>query len=285
MKRLLRWTGIVLGGLVGLILIAYAVVYVLSERILNKLHPVPAVSLAVPTDEAAIVEGQRLVAVRGCHGCHGKNGAGAVMFDEPIIGRIVAPNLTASVRKYDDAQLAAIIRNGVRPDGRSMMVMPSEAFATMTDEDLSRTIAFLKSVPAMPGPSPSLSLGPLGRLGLVTGQFKPVAQLIADTVPPPEAKTPEAAFGRYLARTVCAGCHGTSLRGDSNPDFTSPDLRIVGAYSPEAFRELLRTGVPIGGRKLPVMGAVARENLSQLNDAEIAALYGYLHGLADAKPN
>jgi mono/diheme cytochrome c family protein len=276
MKRLLRWTGIVLGSLLGLVLIAYAVIYVLSERILTKVHPVPTATVTVPTDDVAIAEGRRLVTVRGCFGCHGKDGNGAVMFDEPIIGRVTAPSLGVAARKYSDAQLSAIIRAGLHPNGVSLMVMPAEAFAYMTDEDLGRTIAFLRTLPATPEPTPALFLGPLGRLGIVTGQFKTVAQAIADTVPPPEAKTPEAAFGRYLARTICAECHGTSLHGDTNPDFTSPDLRVVGAYSAEQFSTLLRTGVPIGGQKLRVMGPQAKEALSQLTDAEIAALYGYL---------
>ncbi len=82
--------------------------------------------------------------------------------------------------------------------------------------------------------------------------------------------------------TICAECHGSDLHGASNPDFTSPSLEIVAAYSPEAFTQLLRTGLPLGGRTLPVMGPRSRESLSQLTDAEIAALYGYLHTMPQA---
>ena len=39
------------------------------------------------------------------------------------------------------------------------------------------------------------------------------------------------AFGRYLARTTCAQYDKTNLRGASAPDFSSPDLQIVAAYS------------------------------------------------------
>jgi mono/diheme cytochrome c family protein len=279
MKSLLRWTAIVLGSLLALIVVAYGIVYVMSERILKHDYDVPVVRLEVPTDPASIAEGKRLATIRGCFGCHGKQAQGEVMFDEPIIGRVVAPNLTASVRQYTDPQLAVIIRTGIRPDGHSVMVMPSEAFATMTDEDVGKMIAFLKTLTPLDGPGPALTLGPLGRIGLVTGKFRTVAQLVADTVPPPEAKNPEAASGRYLARTICAGCHGSSLSGDSNPDFTSPDLRIVAAYSPEAFRDLMRAGAGIDGRKLRVMGPTARDSLSQLTDTEIAALYTYLRSL------
>jgi len=281
MKRLLRWLGIALLAVVALAVVGLGIVYLLSERILTRTYPLPAVALSIPTDPAELPEGRRLATVHNClNGCHGKGGEGAVMFDQPVIGRIVAPNLTAAVRRYSDAQLVTIIRHGLRPDGRSVVVMPAQEFGVLTDSDLGRIIAYLKSLPPAEGPTPSISLGPVGRLGFATGQFKTAAQLIASGVPPPPATGEEAERGRYLARSTCSECHGTSLQGDSNPDFTSPNLQVVAAYTPEAFRQLLRTGVPLGGRILPTMGTVARENLSQLTDAEIDALYAYLHALA-----
>ena len=283
MKRLLRWSGIVLGGLVGLVIVAYALAYVLSERVLRRTFEIPTGSISIPTDPESIAEGERLARIRGCfHGCHGKGAEGVVMVNEPLIARVVAPDLTAAVRNYNDAELVHIIRNGVRPDGRSMVIMPAEAFNGLTDEDLGRILAFLKSLPAAAGPGPDVSLGPLGRVGIATGKFNVVAGLIANTVPPPEATDEESAQGRYLARTICAQCHGTSLRGDSNPDFTSPDLRVVAAYSSEAFTQLMRTGVALGGREAGEMSGWARQNLKYLNDAEIAALYSYLHALPPA---
>ena len=286
MKRLLRWIGIALGSVAGLMVIAYAVVYVLSERVLRRTYEVPPIALSVPTDPASIIEGQRLATVRGCFtGCHGKRAAGAVMFDQPMIARVVAPNLTAAAHKYSDAEVAAIIRNGVRPGGLSLVIMPSEAFAELTDSDLGRIIAFLKSLPQVEGPGPDVSLGPLGRIGLAIGKFKTAAPQIAEAVPPPEANNEEAVYGRYLARTICAQCHGTNLGGTSNPDFTSPNLRVVAAYSPEAFVQLLRTGIGLGGRNLGEMSAWARVNLSQLTDPEIGALYSYLHALPVAAHN
>ena len=282
-RRLLRWLGWIVGCLAVIGIIAYTAVYVLSEHALRRTYDVPAVAVSIPSGPDAIAEGQRLAIVHGCYGgCHGKHAGGAVMFDQPIIGRIVAPNLTAAVRKYSDTELVNIIRHGVRPGGRSMMVMPSEAFVLLTDEDLGRIIAFLKSLPAIEGPGPDVSMGPLGRIGVAVGQFKPVAQLIAETVPPPEASNPPAANGRYLARTICVQCHGTNLRGASNPDFTSPNLQIVAAYSPAQFSQLLKTGIALGGRFPPTMGPYARALLSHLTDSEIADLYSYLHALPDA---
>ena len=64
--------------------------------------------------------------------------------------------------------------------------------------------------------------------------------------------------------TICAPCHGTALRGASNPRFSSPDLRVVAAYSPDTFAQLLRTGVAIGGRNLGVMSTWARNRTLRL---------------------
>jgi len=282
MTRALRWTGIAVGSLLGLAVLGYAIVYALSERVLRHTYPTPVIALNVPTDPQSIQEGRRLATIHGCvHDCHGKEMEGRVMFDDPKIAHIVAPNLTAAVHRYSDAQLALIIRNGIRPDGRSLIVMPAEAFTALTDSDLGLIIAFLKSLSPLPGPGPNIAMRPLGRLGVALGKFKPAAELISLTVLPPAATNQEAELGRYLARTVCAECHGTSLQGDVNPEFTSPDLRVVSAYTPETFARLMRTGVALGGRQLGVMSEQARNNLSQLTDSEISALYSYLHAMPE----
>jgi cytochrome c553 len=286
-RRLLRWIGIVLGSVVGLGIAAYAVVYVVTERDGRRTYPypTPSASMLIPTDAASIREGQRLSSIHGCLGCHGEHAEGAVLLDNPLLARIVAPSLTAAVRNYSDSELDAIIRHGVRPGGRIVAVMPSQVYLLLTDEDLGRIIAFLRSLPAAAGLSPSISVGPLARIGMVTGKFKPVPQLIAESVPPPEATGEQATFGRYLARTTCALCHGSALRGDSHVDGVAPTLQVVAAYSPEDFAQLMRTGVAVGGRTLGMMSAWARDNLSHFTDPEIAALYSYLHALPAATAN
>jgi cytochrome c553 len=161
MKRLVHWSGIALGSLAVLGIVAYAVLYVLSERVLRRSYEVPAVLISIPTDPASIIEGRRLATIRGCFGgCHGRQAEGMVMLDETMIARVVAPNLTAAVRKYSNSDLAVIIRNGVRPGGHRTIVMPSEALAGLTDQDLGRIIAFLKSLPAA-----ALRMGFAGRSG------------------------------------------------------------------------------------------------------------------------
>ena len=48
MKRLLRWIGIALGGVAGLVIVVYAVAYVLSERVLQHTYAIPTVAISIP---------------------------------------------------------------------------------------------------------------------------------------------------------------------------------------------------------------------------------------------
>jgi cytochrome c553 len=285
MKRLLRWISVSIASLVGLALIAFVTVYVLSERALRRTYSVASTAISIPSDSASVAEGMRLATVRGCFGgCHGPRAEGQMMLDDPKLARLVAPNLTAAFHKYSDEQLVAAIRHGVRPGGRGMVVMPSEAFVGLSDRDLGSIIAFLKTLPEVPGNEPSLTLGPIGRIGLAVGKFKMAPQLIAETVPAPEAAGDQAVVGRYLATTTCPQCHAADLRGTSNPGFASPSLQVVAAYTPEAFAHLMHTGIALGGRDLPMMGPWARDHLSHFTDAEIDALYSYLHSLSPRAP-
>ncbi len=85
-----------------------------------------------------------------------------------------------------------------------------------------------------------------------------------------------------MTRATCAECHGIDLSGDPNPtpESTAPALNIVSAYSRGDFHRLLRTGEPVGGRTLGLMGTVARSRFSRLSDAEVDAIYDYLAALA-----
>jgi mono/diheme cytochrome c family protein len=279
-RRFLRWARNVLLALVAIVVVAYGVIYFLSQRTLRRAYGEPLVSLAIPADSASIAEGKRLAQLRGCSGgCHGHEIEGETFLDDPLLARIVAPNLTEAVRRYSDADLARIIRRGVRPDSHTVVVMPAEMFSMLTDADLAKIIAYLRSVPRMPGPLPEVRLGPLARLGIVLKQYEPAVALVhrADsltaTYPRPGDST---APGAYLARTSCTECHGVGLTGSRVADQTTPDLKIAAGYSSDAFTRLMRTGKGLGDRELGMMSEVARGRFTHFTDAEIAALRTYL---------
>ena len=182
MRRVLRWLGFAAAGVAALAIVALLALYGLSERVLRRRYAAPsapAFATPLPTDSASIAEGRRLARTRGCYdGCHGHGFAGGVFFDEPGVARLVAPDLTASARRYSDAELERIVRHGVRPDVRSVFGMPSGTFRELSDADLARILAFLRGQPPANGVGPSLRAGPLGRLGILTGRFEPTAVLV-----------------------------------------------------------------------------------------------------------
>lgn len=283
MRRLLRWIRNAMIALAAGIVIGLAVVYLLSERVVRRTYSESMAAIAVPTDAASIAEGERLSWIRGCHGCHGADLSGKYFEDDLLIGRIVAPSLTRAARKYSDPELARIIRRGVRPDGRSVLAMPSEMFAPLTDEDLGRILAYLRTVPEGPGLAPEVSLGPMARLGLVTGQYAPAAVWVrvADSLGAAGAfPTGDAplANGAYLARTACTECHGLDLNGDFGPN-----LQVAAGYSREAFAHFFETGEAAGGRKLELMSQVVRSRFRHFTDDEESALYAYLQARAGGR--
>lgn len=275
MKRALRWIRNGLLALLVLAVIAAAGIYALSEYVMRRTHDAPAASVALPAGIAALAEGERLARIRGCFGCHGKQLQGKMFVDDPMLAYVSAPNLTRSVERHSDAELARIIRHGVRPDGRSVAIMPSSMYLALTDDDLGRILAYLRSAPKTDGVDRVVRLGPLGRLGVAIGQFPLEVEMVqraaalADTYP---AGNDTHALGAYLARTVCTECHGLALEGGDD----TPALAIALAYSLEDFTRLMRTGVALGDRELGLMTQVARSRFSHFTDAEIAALHAFL---------
>jgi len=117
-----------------------------------------------------------------------------------------------------------------------------------------------------------LQVGPLGRLGIVLGELRPVVTEVDTMAPRAGDSSDTLAHGKYLATTMCTECHGSDLRGGK----TIPDLAIAGAYTESDFLRLMRTGVPIGGRELTLMKEVAIGRFSHLSDPEVAALHVFL---------
>lgn len=80
-------------------------------------------------------------------------GAGGFEFHGPW-GTSVAQNLTShedGLKGYSDAELAAMITQGKRPDGSAMLPpMPYGYLSAFTPEDLAAVILYLRSLPPLP---------------------------------------------------------------------------------------------------------------------------------------
>ena len=60
MKKFLKWLGIVLGALLGLIVIVLVVVYFKGSTALSRAHDVVPESVTIPTDAASMARGKAL---------------------------------------------------------------------------------------------------------------------------------------------------------------------------------------------------------------------------------
>jgi cytochrome c553 len=210
------------------------------------------------------------------------------VFEVEAVGDIIAPNLTKVVRQRTDEELTVAIRQGIAPGGRGLIVMTSAVHSRMTLEETAALIAWMRSLPLKEGEERPFKLRFVGRLMLVLGDFRlqPAAVKQYRNQWPIDLG-PGYASGRQLAATICAECHGPDLSGgptpmaDTNPSFgrpynLPPNLDIVAAYDLEQFRTLMRTGVPVSGREIGMMTAVARRDLKHFTDGEIDALHAYL---------
>ena len=283
MAKLLRWAVYGLGGLIVLLLVAAAAVWLISSQKLNARASAHPEHLTQPTP-VQLADAERLGRVLGCFSCHGAGLRGNKMFDEPNVGTIWAPNLTLVAAHASDEQLARAIRQGIGTDGRSLFIMPSEIFQHLSDQEVAALIAMVRAQPRGGSETPGNSYGPIGRLGVVMGKFKTAPALVADySTTEPGRVGQQFEPGRRLAVLYCSSCHNADLSGkEVKPGESSPDLTIAGAYDVPAFKTLLRTGKPASGKNLPLMGPTARSDLSHMTDEEIEQLHAYLVARAQA---
>ena len=289
-KPSLRVISLALAGITGLALTAGVVSSVVANRRINRQYAVAVVVPVLHSDSAVIRRGRHLaVAVAGCVDCHGYDFGGAVLGDTPLLGRLVADNITSGrggvVAGYTDADWVRTITHGVGPDGRSLLWMPSRRFRDMADADLAALIVFLKSVPPVDRELPPSRFGLLGRVLLPTGILeRTMGPLIAaewvdhsrpPVPPPPRGVTVE--YGKYLARIAyCHGCHGPDLAGGGGPPPRATNLTsaAVRAWSEDDFIRAMRFGArPDGTRIGPAMPWVSR---GQMTDDELRALWRYI---------
>lgn len=160
----------------------------------------------------------------------------------------------------------------------------------LTDAELAAVLAFIRAVPSGGAPTPSDEPGPYARLAIVMNELRPsipVEKAAIRSAPEqvamarqrqPVRLAPRHATGRHIAATVCAECHGSDLSGDATEG--GPNLTVAGAYDREAFRRLLRTGIPPDGRDLGIMSEAAREDFRLFTDPEIDAIHAYLEARA-----
>ena len=292
-RKILKWIGVVLGSLIGLLVLAFIVLYIIGTVKWNQVHGnhnVPVETIPIPTDQASIARGKHIATIHICRSCHTETLSGQ---SETVPGMITFtfPNLTAGAggvgATNTDEDWVRAIRHGVGHDGRGLVVMPARLFYYLSDEDLGALIAYLKTLPPVDNEMPPLNLGPLGRVMLALGQAPPEFTASGVTVidhdtPRPVAPEPGVTveYGEYLTQ-ICTVCHGENFNGQTlEREGHVPNLTPGGEvafWSEEEFMATLRTGVTPGGH--PLNEFMPWKYVGQMTDDELKAVWLYLQSL------
>jgi cytochrome c553 len=267
-----------------------AVVYLFSNARLRRIYHVDVREPRLAAGAAAVERGHHLAVSRGCLVCHGENLAGAVVIDDPAMGRIAGPNLTpgrGGIPGYSDQDFVRAIRHGVGHDGHGLFLMPSTDFSRITESDFADLLAYIRSVPPVDRDSIPIRVGPVARALLVAGKIKLAAEVIDHDHLEPDVVEPgpTAAYGRYLA-VSCTGCHRDNFSGGKiamGPPGWPPAANLtpypsegLASWTEADFVRALRTRRRPDGKEINAVMPLA---FGQLDDLELKAIWNFLKTL------
>jgi mono/diheme cytochrome c family protein len=295
MKKLFKWIGIVLGSLVGLVLVAGLVLFLIGNFHINRTYEFPPSNLTIPTDEASLEFGKHRVETL-CQSCHGPDLSGSILLEDPMLGVVEAANLTTGAggigREFtSDEDYVRAIRHGIDPEGKPIYMPAVHSTSQLSDKDLGSIIAYLKTVPPVDNTTIGFQVTPLAKILLGAGMLPPfpVEMVNHETHITAPERGVSVEYGKYLMDTNdCRDCHGDELAGAEYPDPTiyliTPNLTPggeVGFWSEEEFINTLRTGTKPSGT--PLSEIMPWKTYRMFTDDELKAIYIYLQSLPKLK--
>jgi mono/diheme cytochrome c family protein len=285
-RALVKWPGAIICWLLALVCISAGGLALLGvyRVYLPGAAPAPAVQVAGSPEQVA--RGERLAQL--CVGCH--SSAGRLPLDGSAenfldsLGTLYAPNLTPGgpLLTWSDGEILRAIREGVHADGRSLLIMPSDQYRSMSDADVQSVVAYLRTQPAVERTTAETQLNLLGALVMGTGIF-PLSAQPPRTEPvqaPPVEATAE--HGEYLvAISGCGECHGDDLQGGTSQFVpVGPNLRaLLAQWSEEEFVQTIRTGVDPYGNAVNPDTMPWQSFSAAYGDNELQAIYVYIRSL------
>lgn len=300
-KKIVKWTGIVLLLLIGAVSIAVAM-----RQHVKYDRPYPAISASA--DSAIILKGKNIVfGAAHCADCHSPlNPDSLFALGEPVplsgghkfelpIGNIYAKNITpdeeTGIGKYTDAELARALRYGVRADGTVLFdFMP---FHDMSDEDLAAVISYLRAQQPVKNAVPANETNVLGKV-VKAFLIKPVGP--AAEVPAAVKADSTALYGGYIANNIanCRGCHtprnmmtgafegepysgGLEIEGFVTPNLTPDSSGRMYGWTQKMFIDRIRMG------KLNPKSPMPWNSFKRMSEIELKAIYNYLQTVKAVK--
>ncbi|HXM19395.1 MAG TPA: cytochrome c [Candidatus Tumulicola sp.] len=292
---MLRRLFLIVLGIVGLAVIAIVALYAIGSAALDKTYAIApsALDLTIPSDKASIARGKHwATSLAKCADCHAADlGGGGMNLDVPPFHG-VAPNLTRGQggigATFTNTDYVRAIRHGLDESGHALIIMPSDQYTSLSDQDLADIIAYVKSVPPVNRELPDTTVKPLGRILMGAGMLPPPPATVINHDGPWVAVMKPAAsveYGRYLAMTNgCTGCHGAGLSGGpipglppSAPKATNITPTGIGGWSAADLTLALRTGKRPNGTTInPFMPWAAT---AKMTDQEMKALVMYVRSV------
>ncbi len=300
MKPVVKKILVGVGVLVGLVAVGGGGFAFLQARAfdasMDTAYDVPLPAIERSTDPEVLARGKHIAEATGaCAGsdCHGSDFGGGKTLAMGPIGTLSGPNITGGGlgAAYTDAELARLIRHGIKKDGRSVRFMPVHEINWMPDADVVALVSYLRTVPKVDRPNGPVQIGLLGKILDRQGAFVlDVARRIDHgKIETAGAPAPTAEYGKFLARG-CNGCHGETFAGGKIPGAPG-DMPIPSNITPhetglkgwtfEDFDKLLTKGDRKNGQKLNPFMPI--EAFGKLDEVEKKALWAFLEKLP-AKP-
>jgi cytochrome c553 len=258
---------------------------------MDKVYAIaPLAGFERSSDPAVIARGKHLVAsLAGCGlaDCHGSDLGGGKVIDAGPVGSIAAPNITQILPAYTDAELARLIRHGVKKDQRTVRFMSVQEFNWLTDADVRAVVSYVRTVPPVDRVQPAPNIKLLGKVLDQRGELElDIARRIDhDKIEIGPAPSPTADYGKWVSR-LCAGCHGEHMSGGPIPgapsDFAvplnlTPHESGLKGWTQEDFEKVMASGVRKDGRKLAEL--MPTEAVNAMDDVERKALFLHLQAL------
>ncbi len=287
MKRTFKWIAGILGVLVLVVGVAVVLGLQLGQRKKMRVVDVALTPLAYATDAPSMERGRYLFESRGCVDCHAANGGGRDFVNDGKGTHIAGPNITPAgvVARYQAVDWDRSIRHGVKPDGRPILVMPSEDYNRFTNTDLMSLVSYVRALAPVQGGAAVVELPLPARVLYGFGAIPDAAGRIDHRLQPsdPVPSGVTAAHGAYVAN-MCIGCHGEKLSGGKisggPPDWPAAANITPGEGSAmvrykdaEAFLALFHSGKRPDGTPIRVMPF---DSFSKMNEVDIRALYAFL---------
>lgn len=298
MKIVIKWVGIVVGGLVALALLVAVGLLAYGQLSWKPKVSREPVAMTADTSAEGTARGEYLVtSVMGCADCHSSApgerdlaGRYEAIEQGPMRVGFATPNLTpdeqTGLGAWTDAEIARAIREGISRDGRALVVMPSFNYHALSDVDTAAIIGYLRSIEAVENEIPPFEASALAKTAYALGMLGPksVSEPITDAQTIPVITSPE--YGAYLTSLAgCRDCHGMDFTGNAIP-LTEPgtpyapnltSAGMLGRWTEEEFIATLRTGTTPNGRTLDEM--MPWRVYGQMSDGDLGAIYRYLVSL------